>query len=132
MDGEKYIGYIFTRRNDNMNYNFYDLLEVNYLNDSNIEFIIERISNKDRIISIGLVKFNNNTYINDIEFYYDVRYKYNIISLSTTSNIDKLYLCNEVIENIERAIEIKYKSYKFVEKFELNGRERNVEIREML
>lgn len=131
-DEKSDVRYVFAVINEEKSFNFYDLLNEQYLKENNIEYIIEKENNKDRIIPIGLVKFNNNIEIDDLEFGLDRKYMNHSLSLLTDLDDDRLHLCNGVIENIEKAIEIKYEACKFSNKFKRNGSDRIIETKKLL
>lgn len=73
--------------------------EKDFLINNKIDFIIE----DDRIIPIGIVDFKTNSNSSQMDFYIDRK--------------EDLYGLDKIIENIERAFEIKYKLDEFRRSF---------------
>jgi len=81
-----------------------------FLRKHKIEYIIEddRLNNTRNIIPIGIVDFcyAEDNYFDSMIFIADYE--------------DNLYEMNQIINNIENAIKIKYEGYKFIEKCKKN------------
>lgn len=86
--------------------NLFNLNDENFLKENDIEYIKE----DDNIIPIGIVDFQVSN-----------RQKYITEELSCmVDDNDELYKCQKIIDNIVRAIEIKYQSELFTRQFTIN------------
>ncbi|WP_372999785.1 hypothetical protein [Lutispora sp.] len=88
------------------------LNSVKFLEDNNIEYIIEGKEDKN-IIPVGIIDFTKT------KDYYSGE-----LSIFNFDNVD-LHKSNQIMKNIERAIELRYEAVKFVQKF---GKDCRVEI----
>ncbi|AKN32332.1 hypothetical protein Ccar_16265 [Clostridium carboxidivorans P7] len=80
-----------------------------FLNEKNIEFIIEKNEGIEQIIPVGL-----------IDFIIGEKYCFTELHLCKFGG-DSLYKSNQIVKNIQRAIEIQYEAKKFADKFAING-----------
>lgn len=103
-------GYIFInnkniKEKDIAFINILNLVDIDFLEEHNIDYIFDK---DNKIIPVGIVNFINNN---------ENEQKYNSMSLKLMcDDEEKLYRCNEIMEYIDKAIQIKYEAVKFVEK----------------
>ncbi|PJI09961.1 MULTISPECIES: hypothetical protein [Clostridium] len=97
--------------NGNNDFEVTDIDNKEYLKSNNIDFIVEKdnVYNSEKIIPVGIVNFI------DEDNYYSNRIRINI---GEAKNLEK---AKKVIENIEKAIKIKYEVLKFKNQFKING-----------
>jgi len=81
----------------------FKLADEEFLIENNIDYIVDKDNN---IIPIGIIDFQQQ----------DKRCCEDVFRCIVTSK-DELYKCNEIIDNIVKAIKIKYKSEKFIDMF---------------
>lgn len=86
--------------------NLFKLNDENFLKENDIEYI----KDDDNIIPIGIVDFQ----VSNRE-----RYTKDILSCMAHES-DELYKCNKIIDNIIKAIKIKYESEVFTKRFATN------------
>lgn len=77
-----------------------NLLSQKYLEENNIEYILEE--NSKEIIPLGLIDFFRSGGEDELRL--------------LTDNQDSLYKIKKIVQNILKAIEIKYEGYKFAER----------------
>lgn len=91
--------------NDTAFINILNLADKNFLEEHNIDYIIDK---DNKIIPIGIVNFIKNN---------ENEKKYNSMYLKLICNDDNnLYKSNEILESIDKAIKIKYEAIKFIGK----------------
>ncbi|WP_010236305.1 hypothetical protein [Clostridium arbusti] len=89
-----------TEEKDSVWVNIDNLLDESFLKEHNIDYIIE----DENVIPIGIVDFVDNKYYSEKVCIWN-------------HNKVTLYKANQILKNIDRAIEIKYEAIKFVNKF---------------
>lgn len=88
-----------------------------FLNEHKIDYILE--GEDKNIIPIGLVDFTK-----------PKEYCFNELNIWNRKEIE-LYKSNQVLENIVRAIQIKYEAVKFINRFSDNLEKTNIEVEEL-
>lgn len=84
------------------------LTDKKFLEDKHIGYIIEKDdAGQENIIPIGIVDFIDRD-----------KYDCGRFIIFTTSKNKELYRANQIINNVKRAIQLKYEAYIFINKFD--------------